>query len=90
MVAMKLLTTLMTGWTTKMRTIPTNQAHTSLTTKHQTMKWISDTASVSIRKTNGRYTVRVENFDTQQVFRNSYATLPGALVCAENLVEYYL
>jgi len=73
-----------------MRTIDRNTAHKTLTTKHQNLRDISDIASISLRKTNGRFTVRVENFETGQVFKNEFATMPGALVNYETMREFYL
>lgn len=73
-----------------MRTIPTDQAHRTLITKHETMRWVSDIGSLSIRKTAGRYIVRLEDFENKSITVKSFATLAGAQVCADNLRSFYL
>ena len=73
-----------------MRTIQPQLAHRELTTKHQTMRWTSDGGMVTIRKTAGKYVVRLEDFYYGKTVVTTFATLPGALVCAENLKESYL
>lgn len=73
-----------------MQTIAPTKAHKELTTKHQTMKWVSKYGSVSIRKTAGRFVVTLDDYENQKVTKASYATLKGALVAAETLRAYSL
>lgn len=73
-----------------MRTIHTTTAHKDLVTKHQTMRWVTSNGSLSVRKTAGRYVVRLEDFQYEKTTKDSYATLAGALLAAETLREYYL
>lgn len=73
-----------------MRTINRPTAHKQLVSKHQTMRWVTENGSLSVRKTAGRYVVRLEDFSNHSVTTKSFATLAGALVCAEALKEFYL
>lgn len=73
-----------------MKTINRTTAHKHLTTKHETMKWTSQEACVTIRKTAGKYVVTLEDYYYQKTTKKSFATLPGALVCADSLREMYL
>ena len=73
-----------------MKTINRPTANKHLTTRHETMRWFSDIGCVSVRKTNGKYVVSLDDYEQRKITKTSFATLPGALVCADNLVEYYL
>lgn len=73
-----------------MRTINKGTAHKNLVTKHETMRWESPQGRLSLRKTDGRYVVRLEDYEYGKVTKQTFATLPGALVAAETLREYYL
>lgn len=73
-----------------MRTIDRPTAHKQLVSKHQTMRWVTTNGSLSVRKTAGRYVVRLEDYNNHSVTTKSFATLAGALVCAEGLRAYYL
>lgn len=71
-------------------TIPRADAHRELVTKHNSMTWIGNNGRLSLRKRSGRFYMAVEDFSTGQVTRNSFATLPGVLVAAETVKEYFL
>lgn len=73
-----------------MRTIQRDIAHRELVSAHNTMRWTSDAGMVTIRKTGGKYVVRLEDFFYGKTVITTFATLPGALVCAESLKEIYL
>lgn len=65
-------------------------AHKELVTNHRTMRWLNKTACVSVRKDNGRYTVRLEDYEYHKLTRKTFATLEGALDAANALKVYYL
>lgn len=65
-------------------------AHTELVTRHNTMLWQSDIARCSIRKTNGAYVVRLEDWEYDKVIKSEFKTLNGALICAEGYRGGYL
>lgn len=73
-----------------MKTLNRPTAKKKLVTKHETMRWVSRYASLSIRKTAGQYVVRLEDHETGKVTKTPFKTLPGALVAAEALKNYYL
>lgn len=77
-------------WIIKMRTLNRNSAHKELVSAHKTMRWVTQYGSLSVRKTDGRFIVRLEDFESQNVTIKSFATLAGAMVCAESLREYFL
>lgn len=74
----------------RMRTINRPTAHKELVAEHKTMRWVTKNGSLSIRKTAGRFVVRLEDFENHSITIKSFATLAGALVCAESLRTYYL
>lgn len=73
-----------------MQVIDRTLAHRELITKHNTMSWMSDLGRVSVRKDHGKYVVRFEDFSFDKLVKKEFATMPGALVCAETLKEYSL
>lgn len=73
-----------------MRTLSTPQAHKQLVTNHQTMKWETAQGRLTIRKTAGRYIVRLEDYEFNKTTISTFATLAGATIAADNLREYYL
>lgn len=73
-----------------MRTIQRDVAHRELVTKHKNLRWVTENGLVSVRKTSGKYVVRLEDFYYGKTTITTFATLAGALVCAENLKEMYL
>lgn len=73
-----------------MKTINRSTAHKQLTTKHNTMLYETRRGRLSVRKQSGRYIVRLEDYELSKVVKSSYATLPGAMIAADNLKEYYL
>lgn len=73
-----------------MITTSTSLAHKELISKHNTMSWSSQYGRVSVRKNNKRYIVRLEDFETARTTEKSFATLPGAMVAADNLRNYSL
>lgn len=73
-----------------MRTIQPQLAHRELVRQHNTLRWTSDNGVVSVRKTAGRYVVRLDDHFYGKTVKSDYATLAGALVAAESLREWYL
>lgn len=73
-----------------MKTINRTTAHKHVVSNHETMKWMTENGRLTVRKTAGRYVVTLEDFYNHNVTKKSFATLPGALVCADNLREYFL
>lgn len=65
-------------------------AHRELITKHNTLRSLSREASVSVRRTAGRFNVRVENFRTGLTTKKQFATLNGALTAYDAMREFYL
>lgn len=65
-------------------------AHRQLVTHHNSIRFESDIARVSLRKDAGRFRVTLADKYYSKTTKHDYATLNGALTAAELLTDGYL
>lgn len=73
-----------------MKTTSRPIAYRKLTSKHETLKWMTNNGRLTVRKTAGKYVVTLEDFHTHNVVRTSFATIGGAMVYVDNMRAFYL
>lgn len=64
--------------------------HRELVSNHDTVAFTSKYGRVALRKTQGRFYVTVEDFETQHISRMDFATERGAMIALDNLKAGWL
>ena len=73
-----------------MNHIDREYAHTQLISRHNSLRYESDSARLSLRKDAGTYFVTLHDKTYSKTTKQAFRTLPGALTSAELLLAGYL